>query len=180
MPQIAPAARVSTSRRTRFNPATSTTDGMSTRSLSPTYIAAAGVPAAVETQSLGTPIGSARIAAVTTAEPPVPPMPMTPSNRPWSCSRRTTAAAPALMTFIASPRSCFARSAANSPPPARASSSASMSTGNKSVVPSGPVLAATTSQPLARMWRRRKSYSAPFVSNEPSIRTMGIAVILTA
>ena len=47
----------------------------------PTY-GATLPPATVETQTLGTPIGSARIAAVMTLVPPEPPMPMIPPSLP--------------------------------------------------------------------------------------------------
>ena len=57
-------ARVKITREIRLTPATSTIDGMSTTSLLPTY-AAVSPAATVETHTLGTPTGRARMAAVT-------------------------------------------------------------------------------------------------------------------
>ena len=60
--------------------------------------------------SFGTPMGSARIAAVPTAVPPPPPIETMPSIRPSRWSRAATSAAPRAITAMASPRSFRARS----------------------------------------------------------------------
>ena len=104
MPTIAPAACVKTRREMRFKPATSTTDGNNTMSLVPTY-GRTSPPATVDTQTLGTPVGSARMAAAMTLVPPEPPMPMMPASRPDLCNWAASTAAPIAMTFIARPRS---------------------------------------------------------------------------
>ena len=67
-------------REISFSPATSTMDGIMMMSLVPTYWATFP-DAIVETMTFGTPIGSARIAGVTSDVPPEPPNERTPSNR---------------------------------------------------------------------------------------------------
>ena len=66
-----------------LTPATSVTDAISVRSLAPMY-ARVSPAATVETISLGTPTGSARIALVAIAVLPDPPAASTPSQRPSS------------------------------------------------------------------------------------------------
>ena len=76
-----------------FNPATSTIDGIIIISLVPTYCATFP-EAMVDTITLGTPIGSARIAGVTNDVPPEPPKEMIPSNFPASYNRGTRISIP--------------------------------------------------------------------------------------
>ncbi len=104
MPAIAWAALPSTRRETALRPATSTTGYIIRMSLVPTYGATFPL-AIVETMTLGSPIGSARIAGVIRAVLPLPPMPITPANRPASNSwlRKPARASP--IAVIASPRS---------------------------------------------------------------------------
>ena len=66
-----------------FSPATSTMEGIMIISLVPTYWETFP-EAIVETITLGTPIGSARMAGVTSEVPPDPPQEMIPSNLPWA------------------------------------------------------------------------------------------------
>ncbi len=87
MPAMAWAALPSTRRETALRPATSTTGYIIRMSLVPTY--GATLPLAiVETMTLGSPIGRARMAGVISAVLPLPPMPITPATRPASCSRQ--------------------------------------------------------------------------------------------
>ena len=66
-----------------FSPATSTMEGIMIISLVPTYWET--LPEAmVETITLGTPMGSARMAGVTSEVPPDPPQEIMPSNLPWA------------------------------------------------------------------------------------------------
>ena len=69
----------------RLTPATSTIEGSIITSLVSTY-PLVSPDATVLTITLGTPTGSARMAAVPTAVPALPPMLSTPSIRPSACS----------------------------------------------------------------------------------------------
>ena len=104
MPAMACAALPSTFRETELSPATSTTEYIIVISDEPTYGAVLPL-ATVETMSLGSPIGSARMAGVISAVPPLPPMPMTPATRPARCSARRYDAKASLMSATAKPRS---------------------------------------------------------------------------
>ena len=82
---MACAALARMRRETAFNPATSTTEYIIVMSLESTYGAVLPL-ATVESISFGSPIGSARMAAVISAVPPLPPMPITPASWPASYS----------------------------------------------------------------------------------------------
>ena len=77
MPASACAALPSTCREIRFSPATSVTEYSIAMSDAPTY-GATSPEATVDTMTLATPTGSARIAGVINAVPPEPPSPSTP------------------------------------------------------------------------------------------------------
>ena len=168
-----PAARVKITREIRLTPATSTIDGMSTTSLLPTY-APVSPAATVETHTLGTPTGRARMAAVTTLLPPDPPMPTMPSNRPSAYPCSATLAAPSPIAFMAAPRSPATRSDSSDAPAAAATSLASTSTAKASHSPITPVFTDRTSWPRAKICSRKKAYSTPFVSNAPTIIIVAI------
>src|SRR5882724_10679361 len=77
IPAIAPAALARIGIETEFRPAISTTEYIIVISLVPKYWRVS--PAAtVDTMTLGKPIGSARMTAVTRVVPPVPPSPRIP------------------------------------------------------------------------------------------------------
>ena len=79
-------------------------------SLDPTY----GVVfplAIVETITFGNPTGSARIAGVIRAVPPLPPIPITPEIRPASCSLFMNPTRASLIAQMAVDRSPSARAA---------------------------------------------------------------------
>ncbi len=61
--------------------------------------------AIVETITLGSPIGRARIAGVISAVLPLPPIPITPATRPAACSRRRKLVRASLIAVMDSPRS---------------------------------------------------------------------------
>ena len=108
IPASAPAAFAMILAETRFTPAMSTTEYIIVTSTEPTY-GLVSPDATVETISFGTPIGSCRIAWVTSAEPPEPPSPPIASSRPSAWSRFTTSAAPRAIVSTAAPRSPAAR-----------------------------------------------------------------------
>ena len=130
MPQIAPAALARMRRESGFSPAMSTTEYIIVMSFTSTY--GAVLPdAIVETITLGTPTGSVahrrgdhrRAAAAAEAEHAVEAAARRRARAPARCAPRS-------MTSTAVPRSPRARSAASVAPPARATSSARMSTAN--------------------------------------------------
>ena len=81
MPAAAAAAFVMIRAETRLTPAMSTTEYIIVTSTAPTY-GRVSPEASVETISLGTPTGSARIARVAIEEPPEPPRARIASSRP--------------------------------------------------------------------------------------------------
>ena len=81
MPARAPAALAMIRAETWLIPAMSTTEYIIVTSTDPTY-GLVSPDATVETISLGTPIGRARIACVTSADPPEPPRPPMASRLP--------------------------------------------------------------------------------------------------
>ena len=104
-----------------LRPSASTTEGNMTTSLVPTYWET--LPEAmVETITLGTPMGSARMAGVARLVPPEPPTEMMPSNFPSAKSCGTSFSAPRDMTSVARARSCFWAMTAMSSPTAAATS----------------------------------------------------------
>ena len=78
MPAMAWAALPSTTRLIRLSPDTSVTEYIMAMSLAPTN-GLTSPAASVETISLGTPTGSARMPLVTMEVPPPPPRPMIPA-----------------------------------------------------------------------------------------------------
>ena len=94
IPAMAAAALARMRAETELMPATSTTEAASSMSLAPT-IGRVSPAAIVETISLGTPTGSARMASAAIDVLPEPPAASTPSQRPSAYSRSTTAVAPA-------------------------------------------------------------------------------------
>ena len=95
MPATAAAALSNTARAIGLRPRMSTTECMTSTSLSPTKGPNARRPEALGvTISLGTPTGSACIAAAPRRAPSAPPRQSTPSRRPSSQRRRQTARTP--------------------------------------------------------------------------------------
>src|SRR5262245_31714102 len=172
MPATAAAALAMMRAEIWLTPATSTTEYIIVMSTAPTY-GRVSPEATVETTSLGTPTGSCCIAYVTSAVPPVPPIPTTASSRPSSSRRITTAAAPRLMASIAAPRSPAVANAATSASAASATSSR-VTSGGTVGSPTMPPSTRTTSAPWARIRSHRKAYSTPFVSSVPITTTFGI------
>ena len=92
IPASACAALPSTCREIRFSPATSVTEYSIAMSDAPTY--AATLPeATVDTITLATPTGSARMAGVISAVPPEPPSPSTPPTSVRASRNRSRATA---------------------------------------------------------------------------------------
>ena len=83
MAATAAAAWTITCRLIRFKPLMSTMDGIMVMSFEPTN-GVTSPPAMVESITLGTPMGRARMAAVAIVVPALPPMPLTPWMRPWA------------------------------------------------------------------------------------------------
>ena len=111
-PAIARAACESTCRLTRLSPRMSTTELSMKMSLSPTNCRT--VPdASVLSMTLGTPSGSARIAAVAMVVPADPPSPSTPASSPRVYASCASLAAPAAALVTASPRSARLRTASS-------------------------------------------------------------------
>ena len=167
---IAPAAFAMIRALTRLTPAMSTTEYIIVTSTAPTY-GRVSPEATVETISFGTPIGSSRIACVTSADPPDPPSPPIASRRPSAWRRLTISAAPRAMAAIAAPRSPAAASAAASAPAAAATSSR-VTSGVASGSPTIPASTSTTCAPCSRIRSARNAYSFPFVSRVPTRTTV--------
>ena len=89
MPVTPVAALPSTRREIRLRPAMSVTEYTRVMSEGPTY-PATFPEAIVDTISLGTPMGSARMAGEISAVPPEPPIPSMPpiSSRVWTKNKR--------------------------------------------------------------------------------------------
>src|SRR4051812_10620328 len=151
-------------------PAMSTTEYIIVTSTEPTY-GLVSPDATVETISFGTPIGSARMAWVTSAEPPEPPSPPTASSRPSAYRRFTISAAPRAIVSTAAPRSPAAASTAGSAPTAAPTSARAIS-GATSGSPTIPASTSRTSTPRSRMRSARYAYSTLFVSNVPTSTTV--------
>ena len=109
MPTIAAAAFERIRAEMELMPATSTTDAIIAMSTAPTY-GDTSPEATVETISFGSPIGSARMAAVAIVVLPDPPAASTPSHRFVACSASTVARAPSAIADTAAPRSPASRS----------------------------------------------------------------------
>ena len=168
MPAIAAAALARIRPEMELTPATSATEAISVRSVAPMY-SVVSPAATVDTMSLGTPTGSARIAAVAIAVLPLPPAASTPLQRPSARSRRTSAAAASAIAVTAAPRSRPSASAARSTPASAATASRPIS----GSAPCGSKVPTSTSSgrtPAARRRSTRKAHSAPLVSSVP-IRT---------
>ncbi|MNC28541.1 hypothetical protein D3C75_767510 [compost metagenome] len=118
---MAKAALVKIFVEIEFSPATSTTDGIMTISLVPTY-GAVFPEATVETITLGTPIGNARIPGVTSEVPPVPPKEIIPSNLPCLYNSGTNFSIPLANNSVASALSFLATSSSILTPAAAATS----------------------------------------------------------
>ena len=136
---MAAAALARMRAETELMPATSTTEAASSMSLAPT-IGRVSPAAIVDTISLGTPTGSARMASAAIEVLPDPPAASTPSQRPSAYSRSTTAVAPRAIASTAWPRSPAARSASTSAP-AAAPTSSRVTSGSTS---GGPMIPAST------------------------------------
>ena len=166
-----PAAFARIRAEIRLTPAMSTTEYIIDTSTAPTY-GRVSPEATVETISFGTPTGSARIAKVTSEEPPDPPSPRIPSSLPSACRRFTTSAAPRPIVSTAAPRSPAAASAATSAPAAaRDLLARDVGTDARLAQHAGvdeDDVHAVREQPLAQ-----KPYSCPFVSRVPSRTTDG-------
>ena len=166
MPTMALAALVKMRLEISLRPSASTTEGIMMMSLVPTYWAT--LPEAmVETITLGTPTGRARMAGVAREVPPLPPMERMPSSLPRAKSSGTSFSAPRAITSMASPRSFLAASAARSTPTAAATSA---------LLTSGVNRGSKTPVWMQRVWRPAASIrslmylnSFPLVSNVPRI-----------
>src|SRR6188472_101759 len=162
---IALAALPSTCREMRLRPATSVTEYIMAMSEGPTY-GATFDDATVDTISLGTPTGSARIAGVTSAVPPDPPAPMMPESSPaWATTYRVNASD---IAATASPRSDDRTATAPSGWYAATSSGVTSAVETCPVVPTATKIA---SVPAARMTSAMYSSSACLVSPVPTTNT---------
>ena len=124
MPAIAAAALSKIGREMPLRPRMSTTECMTQTSLSPTKSPKRRRPEAHgETNSLGTPTGSACMAAAPSSAPSAPPRHSTPCTRPSANWRTTTSRTPSRISATAAPREPAPRTSANACPPARATSS---------------------------------------------------------
>ena len=171
MPASAPAAFAMILAETLFTPAMSTTEYIIVTSTEPTY-GLVSPEATVETISFGTPMGSLRIACVTSADPPEPPRPPIASSLPSTWRRSTISAAPRAIVSTAAPRSPAAARDATSAPAAAATSSR-VTSGAASGSPTMPASTRITSTPCSRILSARKAYSRPFVSSVPTRTTVG-------
>ena len=167
---MAAAALARMRAETELMPATSTTEAASSMSLAPT-IGRVSPAAMVDTISLGTPTGSARMASAAIEVLPDPPAARTPSQRPSAYSRSTTAVAPRAMASTAWPRSPAARSASTSAP-AAAPTSSRVTSGSTSGGPMIPASTRIVRTPSACRRSRRNAYSRPFVSSVPTSTTV--------
>ena len=165
MPAIALAALPSTCREMRLRPATSVTEYIIAMSEGPTY-GATFDDATVDTISLGTPTGRARMAGVTSAVPPEPPAPMMPESSPACAITYLVSASDIAAT--ASPRSADRTAAAPSGWCAATSSGVTSAVDTWPVVPTSTKMA---SEPAARMTSVRYSSSSCLVSPVPTTNT---------
>ena len=170
IPAMAAAALARMRAETELMPATSTTEAASSMSLAPT-IGRVSPAAIVETISLGTPTGSARMASAAIDVLPEPPAASTPSQRPSAYRRSTTAVAPRAIVSTACPRSPAARRASTSAPAAAATSSR-LTSGATSGGPMIPASTRIVPTPAACRRSRRNAYSRPFVSSVPTSTTV--------
>ena len=168
MPASAPAAFVRIVSLIVLRPEKSATELSMTMSLMSTN-GLVSPDAIVETMTLGTPSGSARIAAVPTVVPPEPPIASTPRSSPRSLMSDSADAAPFAMTSMAAARFPAWRSSARSPPP-RCAVSAALTSGTIAGSSLTPKSRSRTAIPSASSSPRRNRASSGLVSSE-AIRT---------
>src|SRR5258708_10396927 len=111
MPMSALAPLASTWREIEFSPCRAVTEYIMVMSAGPTY-GATSPEATEDMMSLGTPIGSARMAGDTSEAPPDPPAEITPTTSAWRRSQLAKASAIAVTEVP--------RSGPNTAPPPRA------------------------------------------------------------
>ena len=125
--------------------------------------------AIVDTTSLGTPTGSARMAAVAIAVLPEPPAASTPWQRPSSNSRRTTTGAAAHIA-------CDGRAAVGQRgevEPARGGHLLARHVGRRARRPLRADVDQEGGDPACCSRSRRNAYSSPLVSSVPTRTTVG-------